>query len=86
MKTWTTVLMIMLYLVSALFAYAIVNTMVSLKYETNSPDDCISIISGIDLCKSIHTSKLISVSSFALATALLLFKGISAKENRKVIK
>lgn len=43
------------------------NLMVSLKYETNELSDCISLVSGIDLCKSIkllHSLSIISVITF----------------------
>jgi hypothetical protein len=36
-----------------LFAFGIVNTMVSIKYETADMGDCISSVSGADLCLTI---------------------------------
>lgn len=39
--------------------FAILNTMVSIKYETENPGDCISLISGGDLCQTILHLKLI---------------------------
>lgn len=36
-----------------LFEFAAINSMVSLQYETNEQADCISLISGVNLCKAI---------------------------------
>ena len=36
------------------FAFGVLNTKVSLKYETEDPNDCISNVTGTDLCKAIN--------------------------------
>jgi hypothetical protein len=40
-----------------LFAFGIVNTMVYIKYETADMGDCISSVSGADLCLTIKILK-----------------------------
>lgn len=47
---------------------------VSLKYETNGADDCISGITGYDLCKMLLIAKILSVFCFVLFWLLLIFK------------
>lgn len=53
--------------------FAIVNTMVSIKYETNNPSDCISNVTGIDLCAQLDKSKLLTVI-FSIVFIMLLSK------------
>lgn len=48
--------------------------MVSLKYETNSPDECISSVTGTNLCDSIKFNKIAALSSFLLAIAALTYR------------
>jgi hypothetical protein len=62
-----------------LFPFGILNTMVSLQYETDGGGDCISKITGNDLCQSILKMKFYFVMSFLLLSALLVFK-------RKILK
>ena len=57
-----------------LFAFGIINTMVSLKYETDGGSDCISKITGDNLCQSIVRMKTYLGISALLALALLIFK------------
>ena len=38
------------FILLVLSAFAIISSMVSLKYEVNKADDCISMITGSDLC------------------------------------
>lgn len=56
------------------FAFEVVNTMLSLKYETNYPDDCISAISGTDLCLMIKIFKGLTVICGVGLISLLFFK------------
>ena len=53
-----------------IFYFAKINTGVSLKYETE-PGDCISNISGIDLCKQIDYCQNMMVFCIILLIALL---------------
>jgi len=63
-----------LALAISVFVYGIINTGVSLKYETRNPNDCISLISGENLCSTIKIlQKLIAVSGI-LIVGLLIFK------------
>jgi len=56
------------------FAFEIVNMMVSLKYETNNPNDCISTITGADLCLTIKIFKGLTVICIVGLISLLFFK------------
>ena len=58
-----------------IFIFGIVNTMVSLKYETDSLDECISKVTGNDLCQSIQTLKILIGVCIATIIAMLIFKG-----------
>ncbi|MNT66594.1 hypothetical protein D3C72_2046690 [compost metagenome] len=62
-----------------LFPFGILNTMVSLKYETEGGGDCISRITGNDLCQSIVQMKSFLGISALLVLILLIFK-------RKILK
>jgi hypothetical protein len=51
--------------------FAILNTMVSIKYETENPGDCISLTSGVDLCQTIiYLKLLIGVCSFGILISI----------------
>jgi hypothetical protein len=71
---------VVLLLVSMLEGCAVLNTLVSQKYETAlSPwqDDCMSMLTGDDLCAKLRLHKTLAVGSFAgfvvmLGIALLI--------------
>ena len=68
---------IVLTLVILFFVYTILATleiMVSLKYEINSPDDCISLVTGHDLCFLNKIYKISMVTSFIAIIGLAFFK------------
>jgi hypothetical protein len=48
--------------------------MVSLKYETNELTNCISLVSGIDLCKTIKTFHFLAIVSGIIFLGLIIFK------------
>lgn len=52
----------------------IVNTMVSVKYETDNAGDCISLITGNDLCSIINSSKIIIFIIAITLVVLLSYK------------
>jgi len=56
------------------FAFGIINTMVSLKYETDSPTDCISLVTGQDLCLTIQVLKGLIVTCILTVVLLAVFK------------
>lgn len=63
-----------------LFAFGIINTMVSIKYETSDLGDCISSVSGADLCLTIKVFKgLIAICVIGLVS-LLYFKNRLLKQ------
>ena len=63
--------------------FGILNTMVSLKYETENPKDCISRISGDDLCTAIIRMKAMIVIALVLIYLLLYFKNRILKTQKK---
>ncbi|GAB2794001.1 hypothetical protein GCM10027275_43760 [Rhabdobacter roseus] len=56
------------------FAFGILNTLVSLKYETADPDDCISSVTGYDLCYMLSMFEILLFLSFIIGTLLLVFR------------
>jgi len=56
------------------FAFGIINTMVSLKYETDSPTDCISLVTGQDLCLTIQVLKGLIATCILTVVLLAVFK------------
>ena len=57
-----------------LFAFGIINTGVSLKYETNNPTDCISLVTGQDLCLTIKILQGLIVLCILIIATLLIFR------------
>ena len=57
-----------------LFEFMAFNSMVSLKYETKELTDCISLVSGIDLCKTIKVFHFLAIISGLVFIGLLVFK------------
>jgi hypothetical protein len=57
-----------------LFEFFAFNSMVSLKYETKELTDCISLVSGIDLCRTIKVFHLLAITSGLTFIGLLIFK------------
>jgi hypothetical protein len=56
------------------FEFQAVNSMVSLRYETDGPDDCISVITGIDLCLSVKTFHFLAILCGGLFLVVLIVK------------
>ena len=54
--------------------FGIFGAKVSLKYETNNPGDCISTISGTNLCDFIFNMKIMIVVAIFVIFFLLYFK------------
>ncbi len=54
--------------------YGIINTMVSLKYETENIQDCISNVSGENLCNTIRNLKIVFVVCFLMLIFLIYFR------------
>ena len=75
------ILIIILIILVPIFVFGIVNTMVSLKYETDSPKDCISKITGVNLCNSIQNIKIYIALDIILILLLMLFKNRIIKKN-----
>ena len=73
------VVLILSILAIPLSVFAIINTGVSIKYETEYGAGCISCISGDNLCTVILCWKILLVISIILISFLLIYK-------RKIIK
>ena len=73
------IILIILILLIPIFIFEIFNMMVSLKYETENMNDCISLITGDDLCKEIKVFKILSAITILLVCLILIFK-------KKIIK
>ena len=56
------------------FVFGIINTMVSLKYETDNPIDCISLVTGQDLCLTIQILKGFVVVCIMAIILLTIFR------------
>lgn len=54
--------------------FGIINTMISLKYETGSPIDCISLVTGQDLCLTIQVLKGLIVACVLTIILLTVFR------------
>jgi ABC-type Mn2+/Zn2+ transport system permease subunit len=63
--------------------FGIINTMVSLKYETENITDCISLVSGENLCITIRNLKISFIICLIVLIFLLYFKKriLEPKEN-----
>lgn len=57
-----------------LFVFGIINTMVSLKYETENPTDCISSVTGQDLCLTINVFKRLILICVVILILLFVFR------------
>ena len=67
-------LIIVLIILIPVFWYGILNTNVSLKYETENPGDCISIITGQNLCRIINQLKISAAIDIILIVVLLIYR------------
>ena len=67
-------LLLLLTIAIPILLFGVYNTMVSLKYETNSPDECVSLVSGQNLCLTNKTLQVLVVSCITALIALLAFR------------
>jgi len=64
----------LLILVIVMSVFGVVNIQVSLKYETENVKDCISLISGRNLCQDLLLSKIIIVICLIIVSGMLSFR------------
>ena len=64
----------LLILVIVMSVFAVVNIQVSLKYETENMKDCISLVSGRNLCQDLLVSKIIIVICLIFVSGMLSFR------------
>jgi len=57
-----------------IFAFGIINIMVSLKYETNNKTECVSLVTGQDLCLTIQVLKGLIVACILILIILTVFR------------
>jgi hypothetical protein len=72
-------LSVLLFLLIAFFGFELINLLVSWKYETDGPNECISSVTHTDLCAAIRHCN--TLGSACLAAGLL-FLGWSARRAR----
>lgn len=63
------------------FLFGIVNTMVSLKYETENPNEYISLVSGQDLCLTIRILQSLVIICILFTILLLVLKRRTSKQS-----
>ncbi|GEQ87401.1 hypothetical protein ULMS_29090 [Patiriisocius marinistellae] len=73
-KTIYIITLILLIIGIPLFEFMAFNSMVSLKYETRKLTDCISIVSGIDLCNAIRTFHILAILCGLIIIGLLIYR------------
>ena len=73
-KTFFYILIILSVTGLFICSYGIINTMVSLKYETENITDCISLVSGENLCITIRNLKVLFITCLIILILLLYFK------------
>ena len=82
MKEKATIIIISLLILSIVIsAYVCINTMVSVKYETEM-DGCISKVDGRNLCEILKIAQITLFSSLILIFAIPIFKkGLNKNRN-----
>lgn len=73
-KTVYNTIISLLILVILVSVFGVINTQVRLKYETENPKDCISVITGRDLCLWIKSLKIIIIVCLILTSGLISFR------------
>ena len=68
------ILLTISFLGTLFFAFEIVNMMVSLKYETKNPGDCISLVNGQNICEGITICKWLTVVFGLITIILFIFR------------
>ena len=63
-----------LILVILVSVFGVINTQVCLKYETGNLKDCISVVTGRDLCLWIKSLKIIIIVCLILTSGLISFR------------
>jgi len=54
-------LALLLFFLAAFFGFEIINLLVSLNYETDGPNACVSLVTQVNLCASIARCKALSI-------------------------
>lgn len=72
MKKGYLLIVLSLLLLIAFSGFLLVNTLVSIKYETDPLNDCISTVTGINLCESKRFLKIVLYSGIASLFFIIL--------------
>ena len=67
---WLGWLIRLLFLTALLNEFGVINMMVSLKYETEAPGQCLSTVTGNYLCATILRCKILALGAFIGAIGL----------------
>lgn len=67
-------MIIVLVILIPIFYFGIFSSKVSLQYETNNPSDCISQLTGRNLCQEIEHGKIFIIIDIVLIILLMLFR------------
>lgn len=68
------IVLIFTILIIPILVFGIINTMVSLQYETENLNDCISLVSGQNLCLIIKIMGCLIVCCILVIIGLLTFR------------
>jgi hypothetical protein len=66
-------LSLVFFLLAAFFGFQIINLQVSLQYETDGPNACISTITQANLCESIIHCKALSIGGLVAGIFFLVW-------------
>jgi hypothetical protein len=64
----------LLILVIVMSVFGVFKTSVDLKLETQNPNECISVISGRDLCQQMLVLKIIIIFCLIIVSGMLSFR------------
>ncbi|WBV59743.1 hypothetical protein PFY12_11810 [Chryseobacterium camelliae] len=73
-RSYFKILITVLLILIPVFYFGIFNSKVSLTYETNNPGDCISLITGRNLCQDIEQMKILIAVDIIIIVLLMLFR------------
>ena len=70
---------LLLLLAAVFFGFEIINVLVSLQYETDGPNECISTVTQTNLCDSLAHCKALSSGCLAAAGCFLAWSWVKQK-------
>ena len=79
-KRYYNIILAIIILIIPIVFYMIINTMVSIKYETDGVDTCISTITGKNLCSQIDQLKVTIYIDMIMMIFWLALKNLIVKK------